>query len=89
MESQNLLENDRIIILREAKQSRRITPLSKHQHNSLKILPPQLNFQPYILNFLGSIQNPKTGFSSIDSVTSIIKNVVRSLFPGKIVSTLL
>ena len=50
---------------------------------------PELNFQPYFQVFLQTFKNPKTDFSSIHSVTSIIKNVVRSLFPGKIVSTLL
>ena len=34
-------------------------------------------------------KNPKKVFSSIDSVTSIIKTIIQSLFPGKIVSTLL
>ena len=77
------------VILREAKRSRRISPLSKHQHNSLKIVPPQLNFQPDFQVFLRTFKNPKKDFSSIDSVTSIIKTIIQSLFPGKIVSTLL
>ena len=49
----------------------------------------ELNFQPDFQNFLQTYKNPKTDFSSIDSVTSMIKTVVQSLFPGKIVSTLL
>ena len=61
-ESQNLLENHRIVILREVKRSRRISPLSKHQHNSLKIVPPQLNFQPDFQVFLRTFKNPKQVF---------------------------
>ena len=83
----NLGMEDRILL--EAKRSRRISPFSKHQHNSLKSVPPQLNFQPDFQVFLRTFKNPKTDFSSIDSVTSMIKTVVQSLFPGKIVSTLL
>jgi len=33
-----------MVILREAKRSRRISPLSKHQHNSLKLCPPSSIF---------------------------------------------
>ena len=60
-ESQNLLENDRIVILRGAKRSRRISPLSKHQHNSLKSCS-RAQFPTRFLNFLGSIQKSKNRF---------------------------
>ena len=36
--------HNRIVILREAKHSRRNSPLSKHQHNSLKLCPPSSIF---------------------------------------------
>ena len=49
----------------------------------------ELNFQPDFQVFLQTFKNPKPDFSSIDSVTSMIKTAVRSLFSGKIVSTLL
>ena len=49
----------------------------------------ELNFQPDFQIFLQTYKNPKTDFSSIDSVTSIIKTIIQSLFPGKTVSTLL
>ena len=50
---------------------------------------PSAQFPAWFLNFLGYIKNPKKVYSSIDSVTSIIKIIIQSLFPGKIVSTLL
>ena len=49
----------------------------------------ELNFQPDFQIFLGPFKNPKTDFFSIESVTSMIKTVVQSLFARKIVSTLL
>ena len=50
------------VILRELKRSRRISPLSKHHHNSLKNVPPQLNFQPDFHVFLRTFKNPKQVF---------------------------